>query len=289
MREKLFLILILIFAAANALGDETSAPVAETKNQLTPLRKAAARGDIAAQFALAWRYQDGNGVPKDPAEAVKWYRKVATRGEAPHDHFLVLNARSMLGNYYRLGVGVPEDPVEAMKWYRLAAAEGDAEAQASLGEMYADGAGAPLNDALAVKWFRKAATRGNPRAQMDLANMYFQGHGVPQDAVLAYAWANLAAVERGCAPENTRPETAAATLNKTLAELQDTIARMCAENAPILKRQNEAVKKVRDQIASALSSTQLAEAQRLSSNWKPGQVLRRESTSSMKDNGGNTP
>jgi len=50
-------------------------------------------------------YQRGNGVPKDSAEAVKWWSKAAEQGDA--------TAQYGLGNVYREGRGVPKDLVQA--------------------------------------------------------------------------------------------------------------------------------------------------------------------------------
>ena len=43
----------------------------------------AQKGDAAAQFDLGYRYANGDGVAKDSAEAVKWYRKAVEQGYAP--------------------------------------------------------------------------------------------------------------------------------------------------------------------------------------------------------------
>ena len=54
------------------------------------------------------------------AEAVKWYRKAAEKGEA--------GAMFSLGNCYVNGEGVEKDEKEAEKWYRRAADKGDKKA-----------------------------------------------------------------------------------------------------------------------------------------------------------------
>ena len=65
------------------------------------------------------RYQTGEGVPQDGAEAIRWYRLAAAQGFA--------EAQFNLGLMYATGEGVPQDDAEAMRWYRLVAAEGCAE------------------------------------------------------------------------------------------------------------------------------------------------------------------
>jgi uncharacterized protein len=55
----------------------------ELGEQLESLRKAAAQGDAVAQLIMGHRYDNGEGIAQDYAEAVKWYRK-----SAEQDHVL---------------------------------------------------------------------------------------------------------------------------------------------------------------------------------------------------------
>ncbi len=48
-----------------------------------PLREAAAKGDAAAQYAIATRYAEGVGTKADPKEAAKWLEHAAAAGLAP--------------------------------------------------------------------------------------------------------------------------------------------------------------------------------------------------------------
>ena len=57
-------------------------------------------------------YRNGEGVEKDYAEVVKWYRKSADQGDAV--------AQNILGIMYEKGNGVEKDYVEALKWYNKA-------------------------------------------------------------------------------------------------------------------------------------------------------------------------
>ena len=41
------------------------------------------KANARAQFNLGVMYANGDGVPKDAAEAVKWYRKAADQGTRP--------------------------------------------------------------------------------------------------------------------------------------------------------------------------------------------------------------
>jgi uncharacterized protein len=60
----------------------------------------------------------GRGVPKDDAEAGKWFSKAAHAGQ-PTGQF-------MLGQWYRDGRGgIPQDYVTAYKWFTLAVSGGN--------------------------------------------------------------------------------------------------------------------------------------------------------------------
>ena len=94
-------------------------------------------------------YDNGQGVPQDDAQALKWYRLAADQGIAA--------AQSYLGLMYDYGRGVPQDDAHALKWYRLAADQGIAAAQNNLGLMYDYGQGVPQDYVEAHKWFNLAA------------------------------------------------------------------------------------------------------------------------------------
>ena len=92
---------------------------------------------------LAALYADGLGVPRDYAEALKWFRRAADQGNA--------RAQFNIGTIYFYGQGVPQAHADAVKWFRLAADQRYVPAQFSLGTAYAEGQGVPRNDAEAAK------------------------------------------------------------------------------------------------------------------------------------------
>jgi hypothetical protein len=73
----------------------------------------AERGDVEAQFRLGEMHSRGQGVPRDEAGAVKWYRMAADQGHA--------GAQTNLGVIYTFGTGVPKDNVLAYMWHDIAA------------------------------------------------------------------------------------------------------------------------------------------------------------------------
>ena len=80
----------------------------------------AEQNDPRAQLYLGLLYSEGDGVGKNPIQAVYWYRKAADQGHA--------GAQFYLGHMYLRGDGVPKDDVLAFMWFNIAAARGDAQA-----------------------------------------------------------------------------------------------------------------------------------------------------------------
>ncbi len=148
-------------------------------------RVSAEQGDAKAEIRLGNMYYDGQGVPQDYAEALRWYRKAADQGDA--------RAQFDIGSIYYYGRGVTQDYAAALDWYRKAADQGYANAQGGLGVMYSEGLGVPQDYAEAVRWYRKAVDQGYAKAKYNLGNMYFYGRGVSQDRAEADRWYRKAA------------------------------------------------------------------------------------------------
>ena len=125
---------------------------AEPIPDLEEMRALAEQGDAIAQNDLGLMYANGEGVPQDDAEAVRWYRLAAEQG--------YVNAQTSFGFMYANGRGVPQDDAEAVRWYRLAAEQGYVIAQTNLGVMYSTGQGVPEDIVLAHMWYNLAAAQG---------------------------------------------------------------------------------------------------------------------------------
>jgi len=127
---------------------------AQALKDCSPLAK---DGNPEAQYYLGLMYYNGQGVPQDYKEAVRWYRLAAEQGNAP--------AQNDLGARYTYGQGVPRDYKEAVRWYRLAADQGYAFAQNNLGSMYASGHGVHRDYILAHMWYNLAGAGGSQSAK----------------------------------------------------------------------------------------------------------------------------
>ena len=142
--------------------------------------KAAELGNARAQFRLGRLYQTGTGVVKDEKEAAVWYAKAAEQGN--------VNAQFNLGFCYEWGEGVAKDEEEAVKWYAKAAEQGDAMTMTNLGVCYEKGKGVGKDEEKAVKWYTKAAEQGDAAGQINLGLCYLLGKGVTKDEKEAVKW-----------------------------------------------------------------------------------------------------
>jgi TPR repeat protein len=223
-------------------------------------RKAADQGHAGAQLFLGLMYDRGQGVPQDYAEAVHWFCKAADQGRAL--------AQVKLAESYSHGQGVPQDYAEAARWYRKAADQGLAVAQCNLGVRYDKGQGVPQDYAEAVQWYRKAAEQGLAAAQLSLGSMYYRGQGVPQDYAEAARWLCKAA-EQG---EALAQFILGGMYQQGEGMTQDGVQALIWFNLAASRASGD-LKQLcvgaLDVVAKGLTAEQRVEAQRLVREWKP--------------------
>ena len=121
-------------------------------DNLSHWQRMAENGSANAQYNLGAMYDNGDGVPEDDAEAVKWYHQAADQGH--------VNAQFNLGVMYANGEGVVKNAAEAATWYRKAADQGDYRSQYNLGGLYANGEGVPQDSSESYVWLSLAAMSG---------------------------------------------------------------------------------------------------------------------------------
>jgi GAF domain/Sel1 repeat len=110
--------------------------------------------DSVAQYEMALRYADGEGVPQNFRDAMAWFAKAAANGND--------NARWKLGLGYIKGIGVPHDERKAVLWFKRAANHGDIRAQNVLSDLYLSGRGVTRDYVRAYTWASIATgLRGN--------------------------------------------------------------------------------------------------------------------------------
>ena len=119
LRQRAITFLPLLACCAATAWSQTSSSVATSTNYAAELSQAeslAQHGHAVAQFNLGVMHDFGQGTPKDPEQAVKWYRLAAAQGHG--------GAQFNLGGLYFDGLGVPRDLVRATMWFTLSAAAG---------------------------------------------------------------------------------------------------------------------------------------------------------------------
>jgi hypothetical protein len=114
---------------------------------------AAQRGNASAAYKLGDMFENGIGVGKSYANALKWYRTAADLGDKYGQY--------RVGWFYQQGLGVSKNSQEAVKWYTLSAKQDNEWAYHSLAFMLADGEGLPKNTDLARQYFELSLPRTN--------------------------------------------------------------------------------------------------------------------------------
>ncbi len=182
--------------------------------------------DEQAQYELALRYLEGDGVERSAEKAAHWFEKAAEQGNAEAQFELGMSLASTAdtfekGKFWLVKAGESghlraqkmlagillglagdtrsDDEVveswlqQAAYWLEQAANQGDKSAQYILGDSYAQGVGVAQSEEKAALWFRASAEQGHAGAQLELALMYTKGEGVKQSDELAVRWYQKAA------------------------------------------------------------------------------------------------
>ncbi len=162
------LVWLVVFLGFLAFPAHAADPA--TSDGLASLKAKAGQEDAQSQRQLGVVYANGVDVPRDYAEAAKWFRKAADQGDA--------TAQFQLGGLYYQGFGLTQDYAETAKWIRKAADQGNIPAQGVLGGLFGAGQGVPQNYEEAYFWLTLASTSGEKTivAPRD----YFQSLLTPQ-------------------------------------------------------------------------------------------------------------
>ena len=141
------------------------------------LKTNTARGMLCVGRCL----ETGDGVGKDEAEAVRWYRMAAEHGCA--------DAMFELSKCYTFGIGIRSNRATAAKLLQKAAEHDHVRAMFILGNWYlSKQRGIEYNPRKAAWWFRRAADRGDAWGMFHLGECYADVVGVKKDYDAAYLW-----------------------------------------------------------------------------------------------------
>jgi uncharacterized protein len=166
----------------------TDGPPKQQAEGVTWLKRGAAGGSTHAMMLLATlRMQGQAGLKRDPARALKWFRRAATLGDPV--------AQALMGQFSISGTMLPADAKAGEAWLRKAARQGMVGAQALLAYYLVTGHdGAPTDPAAGVRWARKASAQHNAQGYYVLGLAFQSGTGEPKDA--AQAWYHFAVAKR---------------------------------------------------------------------------------------------
>jgi TPR repeat protein len=193
---------------------------------------AAEDGDTDAQLRIADAYAIGDFFGQNAETAKKWYTRAAANGD-PDVQYRVA---SILSGEMSIGT-IPPDFPEAAKWYEAAAEQGHAWAQFALGSLHDQGKlGTASSKVEAAEWFRRSANQGLTAAQFSLGVYFLHGYGVPRDRVQAYKWFSL------CASKEPTPGFSPEPVEQARQEL--------------------------DLLEKTMTQAEIADAQRLTREWK---------------------
>jgi TPR repeat protein len=167
MRRALICTFTLLMVTASQ-GQSLSQKLAKlTPADMAPLAEKARDGDYQSQVLLAYAYERGYAVARDPATARRWFLLAAEHGSGE----LQFHVAGLYGH----GIGGPPDAGQEFKWTLRAAQQGHLAAEFNVSSMYGKGHGTERNTAEAEKWLRIAAEGGFSEAQYELGLMYAKG------------------------------------------------------------------------------------------------------------------
>lgn len=205
---------IILLTLACLLGPAVA--YAKTARELLAGTSAGTELTAVEQYKRGVRYEKGEGVERDLAEAFRCYQKAAEQDFTA--------AQYALGNCYRFGRGVGMNLRKAVHLYDRAAKKGNTAAQNALDAIYdeenivrswdlvenarmvgacnSNDAGGQCyvgksflygrlsdkkNPQEAVRWLKKSAEQGFAEAQYRLADCYMYGRGTEKNAQEAFA------------------------------------------------------------------------------------------------------
>jgi len=158
----------------------------EYSDAMRYLSLAAENGNSSAMIGIGLLHYRGHGVPENEAEATRWFRLGAFKG----------NVTAMLYLGFQLA---GKHHTEAMHWFRAAAKLGNADAMVMIGYSYIGHddrtyESAHMRDDIeGLRWFRMAAENGSADGMGELALSYELGRIVEPDDAEALRWYTMAA------------------------------------------------------------------------------------------------
>ena len=162
------------------LAREAGDPMAQEAVQRASSERSAQ--SVAAFAAIGKMFETGNELPKEPIEALKWYRKAADAGD---DEAQVKAASLLLAQDHN---PTKEEYTEVFQRCEKAAKSPSAIGAYCMAVLYKRGIGTSPNTEEYAKWLGRAANHGHARATLEFGEAYWKGEGIKSDLVKAYMW-----------------------------------------------------------------------------------------------------
>ncbi len=240
--------------------------------------KAAVAGQGRAMVAMYRIYKEKKWGQQNAETAAVWMSKLNTVSDA--------GAVGEIGSFLYYGIwadkrtGVLEGDedfkperewVNESKPFLERAAEASViNAQVLLSRIYLGGFNGYKNPSEATKWLQKASSAGDVWAQVTLGRLYMAGTGVFQDYSAAVKLFEQAAGSKEFNRTVWEAQYLLGVLNENgLGIRKDPVKAHAWYNIAVTNQYDEATA-ARKALTSKLTSDQLAEAQELAKNWKPG-------------------
>lgn len=252
-RKTLITMMVLGVAGCSTLTPTTPVSTPEVKATEVPESESIACANQVKAYAQTSASASGKSQ-KPTVDLLFWCTKAAEKGDA--------RSQWVLAGLYERGIGVTASQTEALRWYKASATQGNSDAQFRVGQIYGRGEGVTQDRNEATRWYLKAAEQGHIEAAYYMGYRYQHGKGATQNFPEAVRWYSKSA-ELGN------------------AQAMHGLGSLYLQGQGVPQNQVEAYKwfnlsaisgdkeftQSRDRLAKKLSSAQLAEGQRLASEW----------------------
>ena len=170
-----------------------------------------------SELALAFLYNNGDGVEQDKEKAKEMFQSVIDKGcvegylglasekyldsdfetaleyynkviEEGTEEMYVSDALCCVGDMYRLGNGVEQDADKAQEYYEKAAGLGRPDAYTRTAAIYYYEQGVEKDEKKAFEYYEKAANMLDCTAMISVSTLYFEGIGVEKDVQKGMEW-----------------------------------------------------------------------------------------------------
>lgn len=255
MIERMILMAMMVLVGTGCSTLISNAPVVKPETKVAEVSENESIACANQVKAFSQAPSAGSGKSQKPTvDLLFWCTKAAEKGDA--------RSQWILAGLYERGIGVTASQSEALRWYKASATQGNADAMFRVGQICGRGEGVAQDRNEATRWYLKAAEQGHIEASYYMGYRYQHGKGATQNFPEAVRWYSKAA-ESG----NVEAMHGLGSLYLLGQGVpQNQVEAYKWFNLAAVSGQKEFTQS-RDRLAKKLSSAQLAEGQKLASEW----------------------